>query len=318
MVIDKGSLLMTIGGLEIAHIPLAARERAIIDFYDMKQTAERNNDHFYALSTIYSYSFSYGSFYPNFFNMSWPEFHACQNMKGVSQRAFQLMQNFCQNPDVETLETVEDFKTKIEPHALTGYRNVQGNCEFVANTQDWERWHRNWYIVHPQDIVWENEQNQLFPKVKVIITILRRELMKKFENEGTLEKAQKRVSQIEDSDVANAFHGLVMKHKGDELEGYASQIGREICNCNYYKYEDQLSDMERQYAKSLREIYSIINKDGKMQFISIDFKHGMFEFHNEDGEHQGEYRFDGTLNSGKDLSHNLKSIEKWYRQRNNN
>ena len=35
-----------------------------------------------------------------------------------------------------------------------------------------------------------------------------------------------------------------------------------------------------------------------MQFISIDFGHGMFEFHDENGEHQGEFRFDGSQNYG--------------------
>lgn len=316
MSVSRASLLMTVEGLEIAHIPLEKRADAIIDFYEMKQTAERNNDCFYALSSVYEHSFSYGQFYPNFCNMSWREFHACQNMKGVSQLAFELMQAFCQNPDVETLDTEADFKTKIEPHAFTGYDHIQNTCEFVGNIETWEKWHIKWNVVHPQDIVWESDQNQLFPKPNLIIDILKRELLKQFEKEETLIKAQERLLQIKDSYVSDAFHEDVMKHKGHELEGYALQIGREICIRNYYKYEARLSDMERQYAKSMRKIFSIVNKNGKMQFISIDFKHGMFEFHNEDGIHQGEYRFDGSFNSSQELSHNLRSIEQWCKQKN--
>ena len=97
--------------------------------------------------------------------------------------------------------------------------------------------------------------------------------------------------------------------------GYASKIGGEICRCNYYTYEAELSDMERQFAKSIREIYSIVNKGGLEQFISIDFGHGMFEFHDKNGEHQGEFRFNGTLNSGVEADHRLKSLEQWRKEK---
>jgi len=76
----------------------------------------------------------------------------------------------------------------------------------------------------------------------------------------------------------------------------------------------ELSNLERQYAKSLREIYSIMNKDSKLQFISIDFAHGMFEFHDENGEHQGEYRFDGSYNSPKQPDHSFKCMKQWHKQ----
>ncbi len=310
----KGSLLVTADRLEIINIPEEKREKAIIDFYDMKQEAERKKDCFFALASVYTHSYSYGSFYPNFVNLSWPEFHECEGTKGVKQRTFQLMQGFCQCPNMRTLENDLDFLKEKEPRTNTGYYNLGQTDGFVGNIEEWEIWHRKWNTEHPEDIDWSQSLNSWFSRPDLIIKILKRELLKKFSENDTQEKARERVSQIKEADVTNAFHECVMKHKGDELEAYASEIGKEICQCNYYKYENQLSTMESQCAKSKREIYSISNKDCRTQFVSIDFKHGMFEFHNEGGAHLGEFRFDGSFNSTNESSHDLKCINQWQKQ----
>lgn len=308
----KGSLLITDEGIETVNIPEVEREKAIIEFYDMKQEAERCNDRFYALASVYSHTYSYGVFYPSFLNMSWQEFQNCDSLKGVGQRAFQLMQCFCQRPNISTLHDERDFLNKEKPRTGTGYYNSKQVIDFVGNIEEWENWHKEWFIKHPESIDWSHSSNDLFPRPDLIIKILRRELLKNFLNENNSKKAHD-VSQIMDVNVANEFHEHVMKHKGDKLEAYASIIGCEICQCNFYKFEKDLSDLEQQYAKSLRNIYSII-KNGKMQFISIDFKHGMFEFHDENGAHQGEFRFDGSFNSASEQSHSLKCVKQWRRQ----
>lgn len=59
---------------------------------------------------------------------------------------------------------------------------------------------------------------------------------------------------------------------------------------------------------SLRAIYSLVGSEGKKQYISVDHKHGMFEYYNDKGIHQGEFRFDGTLNKKAKKTHDLKSI----------
>ena len=43
-------------------------------------------------------------------------------------------------------------------------------------------------------------------------------------------------------------------------------------------------------------------------------KTGMFEFHDENGEHQGEFRFDGSQNYGIETDHGLKCMELWHKQ----
>lgn len=310
-----GNLLLTEEGLETAHIPVNKREDAVLGFYRMKSEAERCHDHFYALASVFSHKFSYGTFYPHFCNMSWDAFQACESLKGIGQRVFDLMQGFCQNPSVSTLRDEAVFARKDEPRAHTGYSNPKPFSVFVGDRTAWELWHREWYTAHPSEIDWSFSANDWLPRQDLILEILKRELLSVFLEDGlTLEEAKIAVEDIADGNVALFFHDMVMRHKGDAIEGYASQIGGEICRCNYYTYEAVLSDMERRYAKSLREIYSIVNKDGYRQFISIDFGHGMFEFHNEKGEHQGEFHFDGSYNSPIEIDHSFKCMDQWHKQ----
>lgn len=308
----KGSLLVTAERMELSYVPDVNRDKAVGDFHRMKTEAERRHDRFYALPEIFSHQFSYGDFYSGLLYRAWPEFHADQVLASISQKTHQLIQSFSQCIKLPTIGSEADFQQKEQPHAYAGYCNPKGCGDFVGDIPTWEVWHRNWYTAHPQEIDWSTATNDWFPRQDLILDILKRELQVKFEQEGLMsEEAKRKVNVISDGNVIHEFHEKVMKHKGDALEGYASQIGGEICRCNYYTYEAELSDMERQYAKSMREIYSVVNKDGKEQFISIDFGHGMFEFHDENGDHIGEYRFDGSLNSGAEVDHGLKSLAQW-------
>lgn len=308
----NGHLLLTIEGLETSHIPEKEREKAVLDFYNMKSEAEYHDDCFYALTDVYSHIFSYGTFYPNFYHMSWNDFQACESLKGISQRVFALMQGFCQCPDIRTLESETAFKEKGELRTHTGYSNPKPFPDFVGNKKEWETWHREWNTYHTADIDWSTAINDWFPRQELILQILKRELFDKFKEQHDDNEAKKMLSEIADERIVHEFHDKVMRHKGHEIAGYASKIGGEICTCNYYVYEKALSDMESQQAQSsMREIYSIINRFGKQQFLSIDLKHGMFESHDENGVHQGELRFDGSYNTDKDVTHSLKCIEQW-------
>lgn len=310
-----GNLLLTEDGLEIAHIPEADRERAVVEFYSMKSEAERSYDRFYVLTSVYNHVFSYGDFYQNFYNMSWDEFQKHQSLKGISQRAFDLMQGFCQNPNASTLRDEVTFAGIDEPRAHTGYSNHKPFPVFVGNRTAWELWHREWYTAHPTDIDWSEAINDWLPRQDMVLEILKRELLLKFIEAGSeVEVAKRKLASIAEENIVHEFHRQVMAHKGDALEAYASKIGGEICRCNYYTLEKELSSLEHQKADSLREIYSIVNRNDKRQFISIDFGHGMFEFHNEKGEHLGEFRFDGSYNSPIEIDHSFKCMEQWHKQ----
>ena len=62
-------------------------------------------------------------------------------------------------------------------------------------------------------------------------------------------------------------------------------------------------------GKSLRKIYSILNRNGKKQYISLDLRHGMMEFHDEKGTHLGEFRFTGVKNAEAESSHDLQALK---------
>ena len=311
----KGSLLVTAEGMELVHVADDSRDQAVGDFHRMKTEAERHHDQFYALMDLFSHQFSYGDFYTGLLYRPWQDFHSDPILSSISQKTHQLLQSFSQCIMLPSLGSEADFIEKEQPHAHTGYCNPQNYEDFVGCVSAWEVWHRDWYTAHPQDIDWNIVTNDWLPRQDLILNILKRELQAKFMEDGlTQDVAKQKVAAIPDNRIVHEFHDKVMGHKGDTLEGYASQIGGEICRCNYYTYEAELSDFERQYAKSLREIYSIVNKDGKMQFISIDFGHGMFEFHDENGEHQGEFRFDGSQNYGIETDHGLKCMELWHKQ----
>ena len=167
-----GNLLLTEEGLETAHIPETEREGAVVEFYSMKSEAERRHDRFYALASVFGHAFSYGTFYQNFYNMSWEEFQSHKSLKGIGQRAYDLMQGFCQNPNVNPLNDVATFLSKDEPRAYTGYSNPTQFPVFVGNRTSWEAWHRDWYTAHPTDIDWSEAINDWLPRPDLVLEIL--------------------------------------------------------------------------------------------------------------------------------------------------
>lgn len=93
------------------------------------------------------------------------------------------------------------------------------------------------------------------------------------------------------------------------MEAYARQFGGTIAKMNYYSLDKELSKNESKAASgTLRAIYSLTGSNGKKKYISIDHKHGIFEYYNFRGIHQGEFRFDGTKNKNANPSHNLKTL----------
>lgn len=298
----KGHLLVTEVGLETLSIDKAERDKCVLDFFIMKESAEREHDRFYALESLYSHTFSYGLFYPNFANLTWEEFHSCKAFEGISQTTHQLITGVCQNLGFKTIDSRIDFDSLSEPKTEAGFKN-NTQTNLVHNFASWENWHNEWYRNHQDKIDWSLANNAWMPRPDKIISILRDELKRNLDS--------KTVNNIADTDVPLAFHDKVMRKQGDRIHAYANSVGTAICIANYYKEEPELSSMEQRANGSLRKIFSIINLHGKQQFISIDFVHGMFEFLDENGIHLGEYHFDGTSNSPSDLNHSFRCINQW-------
>lgn len=299
----KGSLLITATGMEIGDVAPEQRDKAILAFFEMKTEAERQNDRFYALQEFFSHEFSFGHFY-DLLN-DWKTFQNKGILHSISQSTFQYLQSFCQCPLLTTLENDMFFLQKEEPRGHSGVNNSHGDLSFINDLTSWEQWHRKWNTEHPEDIDWSKSENDWFPRPDLIIQIMHRELQAHCDLEAEGHHNQ---------DVVSMFYSLVMRRKGPSIHAYAQTIGSEICKCNYYREEVELSAMEQRVAGSLRKIYSIYNRHGFQQFISIDFAHGMFEFHDENGSHQGEYRFDGSPNAESQTNHSFKCMEKWKRK----
>ena len=187
-----------------------------------------------------------------------------------------------------------DFGNLAEPRAAAGFKQPTLPLDYIYDCVSWQKWHHNWLTWHQDEIDWSDAVNQLFPRPTIIESIIKEELMK---HEIT-----------PNNDFTNQFHEKVMKHKGTELVAYAEEIGTKICIENYYIYEQELSKKEQSASGKHRRIFSIINKDKKKQYISIDFAHGMFEFLDEHGQHKGEFRFDGSYNSVPESNHSLKTL----------
>jgi hypothetical protein len=161
------------------------------------------------------------------------------------------------------------------------------------------------------------DDHGFFPLPFLIYKILRREI-EKFPTEKILDvekidlKANylprvnwKPVIKSVLKELAIFFHDEVLRKKGPETGAYSLTLGNEILESNGYRFEAELSSRVKEDASgSKRKIYSIL-KNGENQFVSIDFKHGMFELHNSKGEHLGESKFDGSYNSGPEASHNF-------------
>lgn len=307
MKVVKGNILIATEGFETANINEYNRDRAVRDFYEMKSNAERNNDRFYALESLFTHQFSYGEYYPGFMNLTWQEFQSKNSLKGIEETTYELMHTFCQCPSITQLCDEHTFLQKDEPRVFAGYCNPQKRTSFINNKDNWEEWHRTWYVAHQDKIDWHNVNNKWFPRMDLINAIIMRELY------ANLKESE--IQSIDKNKFVVAFHEKVMRKQGCNLSAYAESIGSEICVKNYYKEEIELSKIEQQAAgNSLRKVFSIINSCGEQQFISIDFKHGMFEFHDGKGCHLGEYHFDGTYNADSDSTHDLKCLDQWRRQ----
>lgn len=220
---------------------------------------------------------------------------------------------------------------------LAGFRNDCGFKSCGAGTHysgDRDTWHEHreaHYGAHNDQIDWNGRTGtvtlEFIPNRLRTDELLRREierhvesmvreeaLQKGWSKEEIKEKSALRKQEIlkkwEGEETHVTFHREVMKEGSGTIAAQAGRIGEIICKANFYNFEPELTAKETKLAGgSMRKIFSLTGHDGKKKYISIDFKHGFFEFHDYRGDHLGEYRFNGEFNSEADPSHNLKSVK---------
>ena len=175
---------------------------------------------------------------------------------------------------------------------------------YTYDYQSYNNWQSDWYRMNPSEITWSAD-SPFLPNMEYVEKVLEDELVKAGIYKYTVGDAQNsRVHKL-----AIFFHDKVMRTKGPQMKSYTQEIGSKICLGNAYTHEKQLSERESKAWGKDRSIYSI-EKNGVKQYISLDFAHGMFEFHDHKGKHQGEFHFDGSPNKLADSTgnHDFKTI----------
>lgn len=295
-----GKLFAVSEGFEIKEINPSDRDRVVIDYCKMIFEAEQASDCFFVEDDIYHREFSYGNITDLMYG-KWDEIKSDSRFEGISQKAMNLIGQNMFHPFGGRSVSKADFDCETEPKCYNGFdngcENLQLPCVYVKCIASWYAWRRKWFQDNPHLIDWSQAEESFLPCPKAINSILKRELMQHGINPENIARKE----------LVFQFEKKVLSHKARNgmREAYIRQIGEEICLANFYKFEPEISTFNQQQKKSLRAIYSIRNKEGKKQYISLDFEKGMFEYHNEHGDHLGEYHFEGTSNKKAEPDHRL-------------
>ncbi|WP_314918355.1 hypothetical protein [Capnocytophaga gingivalis] len=319
-----GSILITQEGVETNSIEVDSRDKSFFNFYTMLEKALKFGDCCFMTEATYKHSYSYGDYYPAFVNLNWEDFQKIKSLKGISFNTYNYITNNFLYIYPKPLTAEKDFEKLNEPRGKGGFK--YSNCpeDFLCCISRWNKWHSEYLTTHPKEIQWKS--NSHLSNIEAVYDILKEEVLiyikgKYKEHINKANDTEQEIKKIwnelfadkkyhkKQNGIALFFHQVVMPSKGhNEMTAYCKKIGKKVCEQNYYQYENELSTNEQQVCGSLREIYSIINKKGEKQYISLDFHKGMFEFHDKKGKHLGEYLFDGTFNKKAEESHNLRTL----------
>lgn len=318
-----GSILITQEGIETSTIDEDKRDKSLFNFYTMLEKAVKLGDCCFMTEATYGHKYSYGDYYPAFTIFSWDEFQQIESLKGISQITYNYITNNFHVIYPKKITNQEEFERENMPKGEGGFEHSDSSKDFLCNISNWKKWHQDYLTAYPEEIQWKS--NSHLSNIEAIYDILEKEVLiyikgKYKERINKANDTEQEIKKIWDelfadkkyhkkqNGIALFFHQVVMPSKGhNEMTAYCKEIGKKVCEQNYYQYENELSTNEQRACQSLREIYGIV-KNGEKQYISLDFHKCMFEFHDKKGIHLGEYFFDGTRNKGAEESHNLKTL----------
>ena len=246
----------------------------------------------------------------------------------IKNKTFQRMQpTLMSNPGIFREIDEDAWKQKSGFKNDCGFQSIDKGNHFSGDIPTWHANRESYYRLNQHEIDWDgrnsidlsflpNRHRSDFLLFKEITGFVLYSIEKEADKQGlTIEEFKKKfpdrynkLMNILNENVAVAFHRDVINDKNGTIAALADRIGSDICKINFYTYEDQLTKNERKATGARRKIFSLINKNGEKQYISIDFAHGMFEFHDKNGTHLGEYRFNGMFNSVAESSHNFKTL----------
>jgi hypothetical protein len=248
-------------------------------------------------------NFSYGTIYTLLYG-SWQEIKSQPTLSGISNTVLGLFHQlmFAKPSLFQIIDSKELFDATYAEtnYGYSGFDFNASPIPYVKCKHSWQKWKCEWLSKNQEEIIWDKAQDPFLPNRNYSTELLWGEVIKHNKANGLKKYSGNKVT---------TFYEEVMRKKGPQIEAYARQIGGAIAKANYYSLDKELSKKESKAVRgSLRAIYSLTGSHGKKEYISIDHKHGMFEYYNFRGIHQGEFRFDGTKNKNADLTHNLKTL----------
>ncbi|OGU80685.1 MAG: hypothetical protein A2W11_01230 [Ignavibacteria bacterium RBG_16_35_7] len=288
---------------ELEDVPEPQRDSVLKLFFNAINCIKNYPDILYATQELHTRNFSFGNIYELLYG-SWSKIKSIPTLRGISSTTLNYYHHIMfATPNLfNEIASKEVFDEQFasEHHGYSGIDYLTHPSPYVKCEISWNEWKCSWLQNHQHEVSWVNVNDEFLPNKKFSDEIIWKEVEVHSKHLDLNKYSGNRTS---------AFYEEIMKKKGPATAAYSRQVGSRIAKTNYYKLEKELSNKERKISgNSLRTIFSLIGSNGKIKYISIDHKHGMFEYHNHKGDHLGEFRFDGTPNSGVDPSHSLKTL----------
>lgn len=297
-----GNLLMCPEGFHFQDSP-QSKVVALGNFLKAGNWARLQGDSTYFSSRLVGFGFSWGDFHVDFFYATWDRVQSGQ-LAWIPQTLFQVLAPFrYANPSGMGLMYTDlgdlDRHRPLELNGLLGCATQLPPARYVSCVPTWHEWHQNYYRQFPERFAWKPHFDPFLPNKSFTEQILRAEI----ETHNQMDKLPTR-----NSNITLTFHDFVMRTKGPTLSAYTQDIGRRVLEANFYNYDQELSMAESEATGSPRRIFKFRGPNGSFQYVSLDLAHGMFEFHDSNGNHLGEYHFDGSKNADADVTHNLRTL----------
>lgn len=292
------------GSLDIGLLAPADKDSGIRDFLDLIDCFRGNSVSVYKEEGFDSHQYPYGP--PEvLFYLSWKDALASMEFDGISQSVFEMIApSLMQYPGIgreitnQAWETTAEYKSDF---GLDIFRPVPKR--YASRRNDWHKNRAAYYMTEQPEFKWPGNADSYLPNKPYSDSILETEV----ERHKKIESYKEHLTKLDKEPLFVQFHQGVMAHKGVGLPAYIDEVGSKICEANFYRLEVELSKEERRLSHAPRKIYSMLNRDGKRQYISLDFAHGMFEYIDSHGNHVGEYRLTGDFNSSAQTDHGFKS-----------
>lgn len=209
---------------------------------------------------------------------------------GVPQTVHQLYSHlFIQYPSLGKEINSDEWDSLTQCKADYGLLSPGESGLWLTKEEEWQEKRVDHYTSHQDQIFWDVGESFL-------------------PNKGWSDRILEQICKSENVNFSEANFHEMLGRQGPNKEACIRKWGKRICCANFYIYNRELSNRESRESKGEKRVIYYIERNGRMQYISLDLAHGMLELYDNHGNHLGEYRFSGTKNKDPNPSHNLKTL----------